>query len=205
MDIVALIEQSFAHYGYAIVFLGAFFESLLLFGFFLPGSFIVLFGGYFAKMGHSSLSFTIFLAFLGMFLGDMVNYMLGRAGLGKFLEKKKFLSKVIGKHTVVSEQLHKYGTIAIFYSHILGYTRSVICFSAGAVKYPFKTFLLSTFIASSLWGIVFVGLGYFLGTTTEGLKNISVRVTVIAWLGILAFVIMKLVQNFVSRRFFHKK
>ncbi|MBI2611538.1 DedA family protein [Candidatus Gottesmanbacteria bacterium] len=205
MDIFSFIEQAFGQYGYVIVFFGAFFESLIGIGLILPGSFIVLFGGYFARMELINVYLIGFLAFFGMFLGDLTNYALGKTSFSKYLLKHPRLSGIFNKESQARKQIEKYGMLAIFYSHILGYTRSVICFSAGLIDFPFRQFIITAFIASSFWGILFVGLGYFLGTTTEGLKDLSTRVTIAAWLVLLAFITLKLLQNFILSSVMKKK
>lgn len=200
MDIWSIIEQSFREYGYAIVFFSAFFESLIGIGLLLPGSFIVLFGGYFAQTGELSVYLIGFLAFWGMFLGDVVNYCVGRISITAALKNKKWFSWILKNHNNVSKQLQRYGMLAVFYSHILGYTRSIVCFSAGFLRYPFEKYVVSVFIASSLWGALFVGLGYFLGTTTSGLKDLSTRVAIIAWIVLFALLALKIIQNFIIQR-----
>ena len=205
MDILLILESAFVSYGYLIVFFAALFESVILLGFFLPGGLIVLLGGYFAQQNQISVILVTILAWLGMFLGDLLNYWLGKKGFHKILTRSPKFQSLIKNYNSAENFINKYGALAIFYSHILGYMRSVICFSAGVVSFPRRKYIFTVLTASLFWSLLFVGLGFLFGETTKSLSTLSKRVTVVAWLVIILFVLLKLMQRIIHHMFTQKR
>jgi len=148
MDILHILESTFASYGYLIVFFAAFFESVVLLGFLLPGGLIVLLGGYFAQQNQISVVLVTTLAWLGMFLGDLLNYWLGKKGFHKILTRSPKFQSLLKNYNSAENFINKYGALAIFYSHILGYMRSIICFSAGVISFPKRKYIFAVLTAS---------------------------------------------------------
>ena len=205
MDILHILESAFVSFGYLIVFFAAFFESVILLGFLLPGGLIVLLGGYFAQQNQISVVLVTILAWLGMFLGDLLNYWLGKKGFHKILARNTKFQSLLKNYNSAENFINKYGALAIFYSHILGYMRSVICFSAGVVSFPRRKYIFTVLIASLFWSLLFVGLGFIFGETTKSLQTLSKRVTVVAWLVIILFVLLKVMQRIIHRMFTQKR
>lgn len=205
MDILHILESAFSSYGYLIVFFAAFFESIILLGFLLPGGLIVLLGGYFAQQNQISVILVIILAWSGMFLGDLVNYWLGKKGFHKILTISPKFQSLLKNYNSAENFINKYGALAIFYSHILGYMRSVICFSAGVVSFPRRKYIFTVLTASLFWSLLFVGFGFIFGETTKSLSTLSKRVTVVAWLVIILFVLLKLMQRIIHHMFAPKE
>ena len=205
MDTLNILESSFVSFGYLIVFFSAFFESVILLGFLLPGGLIVLLGGYFAQQNQISVIWVAILAWSGMFLGDLLNYWLGKKGFHKILTRSNKWQRLIKNYNSAENFINKYGTLAIFYSHILGYMRSVICFSAGIISFPRRKYIFTVLTASLFWSLLFVGLGFIFGETTKSLSTLSKRVTVVAWLVIILFVLLKLMQRIIHHMFIQKR
>ena len=108
MDILLILESVFVSFGYLIVFFAAFFESVILLGFLLPGGLIVLLGGYFAQQNQMSVIWVIILAWSGMFLGDLLNYWLVKyVFCGHTHQKKKTLVNGITAINIGSDYLRK--------------------------------------------------------------------------------------------------
>lgn len=205
MDILNILESSFSSYGYLIVFFAALLESFILLGFLLPGGLIVLLGGYFAQRGQLSAISVIILAWLGMFLGDMINYWLGKNGFHKIFIKHLRLGNFLKNHRLADDNISKYGILAIFYSHILGYMRSIICFSAGVVSFPERKYISAVLGASFFWSFIYVGMGFIFGKSTQNLLSLSNEFTVFAWLVLILFISLKILQTIIHRLFFQLK
>ncbi len=205
MDILNTLEFSFSSYGYLIVFFAALLESFILLGFLLPGSLIVLLGGYFAQRNQLSVVFVIILAWLGMFLGDIINYWLGKKGFHKIFIKHLRLGNFLKNHRFADDQINHYGVLAIFYSHILGYMHSIICFSAGIVNFPEKKYISAVFCASFFWSLIYVGMGFVFGKSTKNLLSLGNEFTVFAWLVLILFIFLKISQTIIHRLFFQLK
>ena len=202
MDILHILESTFASYGYLIVFFAAFFESVVLLGFLLPGGLIVLLGGYFAQQNQISVVLVTILAWLGMFLGDLLNYWLGKKGFHKILTRSPKFQSLLKNYNSAENFINKYGALAIFYSHILGYMRSIICFSAGVISFPRRKYIFTVLTASLFWSLLLVGLGFIFGETTKSLQTLNKRVTGVAWLVIIIFILLKIIQKMIRQVFF---
>lgn len=202
-DILNILELSFSGYGYLIVFFAALLESIIFLGFLLPGGLIVLLGGYFAQRDQLSVVFVFILAWLGMFLGDMVNYWLGKHGFHKIFIKHLRLGNILKSHKLADDNISKYGILAIFYSHILGYMRSIICFSAGIVSFPERKYLSAVLGASFFWSLIYVGMGFIFGKSTKNLLSLGNEFTVFAWLVLFLFIFLKIIQIIIHRLFLH--
>jgi len=202
MDILHILESTFVSFSYLIVFFAAFFESVVLLGFLLPGGLIVLLGGYFAQQNQISVVLVTILAWLGMFLGDLLNYWLGKKGFHKILTRSPKFQSLLKNYNSAENFINKYGALAIFYSHILGYMRSIICFSAGVISFPRRKYIFTVLTASLFWSLLLVGLGFIFGETTESLSTLSKRVTGVAWLVIIIFILLKIIQKMIRQVFF---
>lgn len=184
---IEVIGQLFGQYGTLIVFVGGLLESLVITGIFVPGSVLLLVGGYYASIGLISPFELLVMGIAGMYVGDILNYSLGRIFRRKILAQKsgKILNIHVKKFHVASV---KYGTGLIGYGHVLGSVRSFICFGAGVFGYPFYHFLLVTFLSTVAWASIFVVTGVVLGSASIAAHDIIRKIQLIAIiLGILAF------------------
>lgn len=199
MEILNILELYFSSYGYFIVFFAALIESIILLGFLLPGGLAVLLGGFFAQRDQLSVIFVIILAWLGMLLGDMINYWLGKNGFHKIIIKHLGLGNFLKRQKLADDIHDKYGVWAIFYSHILGHIRSIICFSAGVVSFPERKYVSIVFGASFFWSLIYVGMGFVFGKSSEDLLTLSNKFTVFAWLVLILFIFLKIIQKIIHR------
>lgn len=187
-------EANFLIFAYPLVFFGALLESIVFTGIFLPGSVFVLLGGFYAQKGEVSLLTVMFFGFLGMFLGDVLNFYLGKT---QFL--KKFSHKIPGLNTPKRREqlarfLSKYGVIALFYMHFIGSLRSVLCFIAGMVDYPTKKFVITAFVSSLFWSIFFSASGFILSRTTQDVKSFQGKVAAAAIGLLIVFCVIKFIE-----------
>ncbi len=184
---IELIEQLFGQYGILIVFVGGLLESLVITGIFIPGSVLLLVGGYYASIGLVSPFELLIMGIAGMYVGDILNYCLGRIFRGRILSQKS--RKILNLHiNTFQKASRKYGTGLIGYGHVLGSVRSFICFGAGAFGYPFYHFLLVTFLSTVAWASIFVVTGVLLGSASIAAHDIIQKIQFIAIiLAILAF------------------
>lgn len=175
MDFIQILERAYSQYGYLLVFFGSLLESLVLLGFLLPGGIVVLLSGYFSRQGDLMLLPTLLLAWTGMFFGDLINYWLGKESEWLF-RHPKLASGIKSQEKIAKEYLKRYGLAIIFYSHVIGYLRSIVGFTAGAIKVSPRLYTLAVFCASFLWSALFVLLGYFWGGTATNISDINKKV-----------------------------
>ncbi len=123
-----------------------------------PATPLVLAAGALARQGMVNFEAALALAFLGIMLGDMSSYALGRyAGKqinGQTGRRGDLLKKA-------QELLEKRGALAIFLTRTVIITLDVpTSLIAGGTRYPFTRFLLSGAAGRVLWLGVYAGLGY---------------------------------------------
>jgi membrane-associated protein len=158
-QLIVHLSGLYERYGYEMIFLGAFFESLILVNFLVPGVVTIGLGAVFAKVGDLSLSYGILAAASGCMLGYIIDYIIGSLGVGEILKRvssKKSLDQ--SKKTVEKYVLKSF---ALGYIHPnIGAVLSVV---VGASKVTFKTFVifaaLSTLFWMSFWGLLIFTFG----------------------------------------------
>lgn len=128
---------------------------------FLPGDSLLFTLG--AFLPATSLSPIMIIAILtfAAFIGDTLNYHIGKGTVGRFILRRQWL-KV--QHREKTETFfRKYGATTVFIGRFVPIVRTVAPFVAGLSSMPRKTFLLWNFAGALTWCGSFIALGYFLG------------------------------------------
>ncbi len=198
------VTSLFSSYGYLLVFGSALLESVIFLGFIFPGSVFILLGGYFAQQKQLSFTFVLLLSWLGMFIGDLANYYLGNISQTWFKKLSKLRIFKNNQKTAMYA-IKQYGSIAILSSHIIGSLRSIICFSAGSLRFSFREYIGITAFASFLWSLLFVGVGFFLGDSTASLKDLGRKTTWVSLGIILLFLLLQILKNFYAKQMGKKR
>lgn len=193
------IYEYYLQYGYIFVFVGALLESFLLTTIFLPGSVIVLMGGFFAKESPISLIAVIVCGWLGMFLGDVANYFLGEKKVFARFENNRIVRYFKKRAGTARWYLKQYGAWAIFLLHVLGNFRTIIGFIAGRLNYPFKKYILIVLVSSFFWSLTFVLVGFFLAHQVGDIKDISTKIGFIT-LGIFFLFALLQLGEFLAKK-----
>jgi len=165
VDNILLLKINFVEtFGYLFTFLATFFEASPLIGLFIPGSVIVFFAGFFAKLGLLNLTWVYILSILGAILGDLASYLFGRYCGKDFLHKygKYFLIK--REYVYASYNLaHEHTGKSLVLGRLHPLTRTAAPFIVGSHKVGFGKFMFFNIIGGVLWGLIFVSLGYAFG------------------------------------------
>lgn len=177
---------------YAIIFLGLWVE----------GEGVILLASIFAWQGHLDWGTLILISFAGVFIGDVIWYLVGRhlkeTRLGRWLGKKyeragdwmdRFITDHYAKFSIVSRFMY--------------FTTHPMFFLVGWHEYPFKKFLWVTFYSSIIWLSVVFGVGYFFGLTVDliGFQQVAKRAEILALiLFVLVFVVGRLLQKRFAKR-----
>jgi len=169
IDKILLLRINYIEsFGYLLVFLSTLFEASPLIGIFVPGSIIIFFAGFAAKLQLMSYKLVVFLAILGAILGDLAGYLFGRYWGSKFLHKygKYFL---IRKEYIEKscEIVHAHTGKSLIFGRLNPITRSVAPLIVGTHKVNFGRFMIFNIIGGALWGFIFVSLGYIFGNSYQ--------------------------------------
>jgi membrane-associated protein len=138
-------------------------------GFFpaVPSESLVVSAGVFAATGEPNVFAVIGVAAAGAFAGDHISYMIGHTAGGRLLERAKPGSRKAAALQRGGKLLdERGGTILIVCRYIPG-ARTAITLTAGAVRYPLRTFSAFDGIAALSWGTYSAMIGYVGGAAFE--------------------------------------
>ena len=83
------IIKDFSVFGYAVIAILAFFESVAFIGLVIPGSVAVIIGGFLAAQGVIHVGYLFAIVAVAAILGDSVSYYLGSKGYVTFRKENK--------------------------------------------------------------------------------------------------------------------
>ena len=159
-------EHIFSNYGtltFVFLFIIIFAETGLVVTPFLPGDSLLFAAGMATALGKLNIILLLLLLILAAFLGNTVNYYIGRLIGPAILEKEKI--PFIKKKQLISTQEYyeKNGAFAIILGRFIPFVRTFVPFVAGIGKMDQKKYLLYTAIGAVLWVTPFLLVGYRLG------------------------------------------
>ncbi len=207
IDFILHIDQHLAtflaDYGnwvYLILFLIIFVETGVVIMPFLPGDSLLFAAGMLAAQYPESLNVTyvIVLLLLAAFLGDTVNYF-----IGKYFGERALNIKIFGRTFV--EQKHidkthaffdKYGSVTIIIARFMPFVRTLAPFVAGVGHMKYRIFLTYNLIGAILWVVGLTLAGYFLGGY-EIVKNNFEKVVI----GIILVSVLPIIFSFIKSKF----
>lgn len=149
---------------YGILFAIIFVETGLVIMPFLPGDSLLFAAGSFAALGGIELTYLLPLLIFAAFLGDTVNYWIGREG-GTRLLQHRYLARFINDehHAKAQAFYEKHAFLSIILARFMPIVRTFAPFVAGMAKMDYRQFMAYNTIGGIAWVTVFVGLGYWFG------------------------------------------
>lgn len=162
-------------------------ETGLLLGFFLPGDSLLITAGILSSPhafggGIFSPIELILSLSLAAFLGDQVNYFLGRKSGrrifdrpdGRWIKRKYFVE--------AHDFYEKYGRSAIVAARFMPIFRTFVPFIAGVAQMERRRYITFNFLGGVLWVTSLITTGYFLGATpwAQKLHQIIVIVVIVS-------------------------
>lgn len=157
--IIDLLEQGYANYGYWVVFLSAILEGLVIINLYFPGSTAILLGVILAERSGLSVPLVIVTAIVGFSISYSVNYLIGRFGISRLLDRFGY-GKII-KET--SEKLKEKGPGMILTSLFHPNLGAFVTTGAGVIKMPVWQYAIATLtgliVWDSIWGLLASTLG----------------------------------------------
>ena len=179
-----IIAQTYGTLSYGILAGILFMETGLVFTPFLPGDSLLFAAGALAAKGMFNVVGLYFLLIAAVFLGDNVNYWVGRLIGQKLFESNNKLFK--RKHLEKTQDFYaKYGTKAVILARFVPIVRTFAPFVAGIGKMPYLKFLTFSVIGSLLWNTLFIFGGYFLGNIPVMKANFEYVVLAIIFVSVI--------------------
>ncbi len=183
-QIKTLLEPLVCTWGYPIVFGGTVLENSIILGLIVPGVWIALVAGYYARVGCLNLEMVIVLSTLGALVGDHIDYWLGRTQI-QWIRRFSLLKRYIEK---VEPLVKQYGGKMVFIGRFSAYLRSWVALSAGALGLPYRQFLLYDVPSAVVWSIAWVTAGYLLGQNELYLRRFFAGTEILFWVAVVLIV-----------------
>ncbi len=139
-------------YGYWSLCIGLILETFLLTSFLVPGTVILIIGGYASAEGALSCPTAICVSLLGTLIGDNISFMVGRSKVGEYRLFNKYRNSA--NNLNLSQIWYRY----LF--HFTSITRAMFPFYLGLTKINICDWWKTNIIASLIFVAVFFGIGY---------------------------------------------
>jgi membrane protein DedA with SNARE-associated domain len=138
-------------------------------GFFpvVPSESLVITAGVLAVSGDASLPLVIVAAAVGAFTGDHVSYAIGRAAGDRLGQRSKSGSRKRAALDWAGSALAARGGSVIVVCRYIPGARTGVTLTAGAVRYPLRSFSLFDGIAALFWATYAALVGYVGGAAFE--------------------------------------
>lgn len=166
---------------------------------FLPGDSLLFAAGAFAALGALNPVYLIVLLFIAAFLGDTLNYFIGKAiGPRVFNLNSRFLKK---EYLLKTQAFYeKHGGKTIILARFIPIIRTFAPFIAGVGTMSYAKFIMYNIIGGILWISSFVLLGYYFGNLPTVKKNFTLVVFAIIFLSILPPIVEILKDKFSKKK-----
>ncbi|CAH0995624.1 Protein DedA [Emticicia aquatica] len=169
-----------------------FIENGIIFGFFLPGDYLLFLSGVFCgtKLLDVPVSLLMFCVFSAAVLGSLLGYIIGRF-FGDSVQNRPdslFFKKKYIENT--QKYFEKYGSQTLVIARFLPVIRTFSPILAGIVKMKFYKFMIFNILGGAIWTIVLVGGGFYFGEKFPWIVD-YVQYIIFFFLGITTFTVIR--------------
>lgn len=182
------IVNEYKTWVYLILFLIIFCETGLVVTPFLPGDSLLFAAGAIAATGILNVWWLVILLCIAAFLGDTVNY-----GIGKYFGKRAFEKEnrfIKRKYLTRTNQFYeKHGGKTIVIARFIPIIRTFAPFVAGIGRMNYTRFLTYNIAGGIIWVFTCSFAGYFFGNIPIVKNNFSIVIIVIILISILPIVV----------------
>lgn len=167
------MNSLFEQYGYLVLFLGLFSESLALP---FPGELAMAVSGHMSSLGNFHIPFIIFYSYIGAIIGTAITYFVGYRLGTPFLEQYgKYVLLNQARLAKVTAWFGRYGNKLILISYFVPGLRHFTGYVSGVLKVPQRIFFLLNCIGGLAWVLVYVSIGKIFGPNIEQLLHVASR------------------------------
>ncbi len=172
-SLLPLLLHLLHEYGYTVLWLSVFIAAV---GVPLPIGFLLLAVGAFAGYGDFNIALVIGITIAASSCGDNVGYFIGRRWGRRtlnWLVQPRCLHPISSRTITIARLYFKRrGGWAIFFSRFLfSALGSMMNLTAGAERYPYRSFLLYDVTGETLGAVISLSLGYVFGACWEAGSN----------------------------------
>jgi len=166
---VTFLVETIGAWGYVGIFCLMFLESSF---FPFPSEVVMIPAGYLAFKGEMSLAGALLAGTGGSLAGALFNYYLSvKLGRKLLLKYGRYVGFDETKMTKLEVFFNKHGEISTFNGRLIPGVRQYISLPAGLARMNLFRFCLYTSLGASIWMVVLIALGYFLGSNETLVKE----------------------------------
>jgi membrane protein DedA with SNARE-associated domain len=198
-DYITAISEIVSQYGYVAVFVALVLENTFFLGVVIPGILVLIVAGFYSGIGTINLPMSIIAGVLGTFIGDNLSFLLGRLARNKVGPIRRFLDK----YQPAAEKIKSQRAIVLVFFQFPVYMRVVLPVLFGSIGFPLAKWIRLDVIASILFNVVFIGLGFAAAKITGMLstaQDISSQVQIFFGAVFTVWVAMLVWKIYKSRR-----
>ena len=178
MDLPTILDWV-TDYAVLIVFAWLALENTLFLGFIAPGLTVLVVVGLLIQTGDVRPVPVLLAALAGTYLGDNVNYLVGRWGLRRF----GWIRRILDDNDDARRFIDRYPRVIYIFFHFPVYLRTAFPLTLGSMRYPFRTWLWIDLAAAPLFVAAFTGLGYGLARYVLQVNDLVTAVREVARTG----------------------
>ena len=177
-------------WSYVALFAVVFCETGFVVTPFLPGDSFLFAAGSLAALGALNLPLLLITLFAAAFLGNEINYIIGRE-IGLKLLEGPFKRWVDKRHIHKAEVFFaKHGVKAVVFARFIPIVRTVVPFTAGISRMDPRRFTMYNAIGAAAWILIFTLGGYYFGNIPAVKENFT--------LVVLAIIVLSIIPPFVE-------
>ncbi len=192
-EIVNQIVDIVGSLGYAGIFIMMFLESSF---FPFPSEVVMIPAGYLAFKGEMNIYIAVSAGILGSVAGALFNYYLAmKFGRNFLLKYGKYFFLKEDSLDKLEKFFDKHGEISTFNGRLIPGIRQYISLPAGLSRMSVWKFSLFTALGAGIWVMVLAGLGYFLGSNEDVIKEYLHIATLIALISVFIITIVYIVRT----------
>ena len=180
-------------WSYVLLFMIIFMETGLVIFPWLPGeSLIFLTASFIAFHPVLKMEIVIPVFFLAAFIGDTVNYFIGRS-----LSRWQWLAKrVNGPGMVKAHQLlEKHGIKTIAFGRFVPLIRTFVPLIAGTMHFDFRRFMVGNLLGVIVWVVLASVVGYYFGSIPFVKEHFSLIILIFVAAALLVIATLALIRH----------
>jgi len=178
-SILDVLQNAVVHYGYWAVGAALLLENT---GVPVPGETILLLASFLAYSQHElQLSWIIGVATIAATLGDNLGFVLGYYGGRRLMKRYQSVFRIQSSTVLRGESLFaRYGAVTVFFARFAFGMRIIAGPLAGALRMPWRRFLIFNFLGAAVWVTMISSAGYLFGRHWEHLERNVKRFDLVA-------------------------
>lgn len=170
---------------YMILFAIVFCETGLVIAPFLPGDSLLFAAGAVSARGSMDYTTTVLVLIAAAFLGDNLNYWVGRTVGPRVMKWEKSFLFNKDAFDRAHAFFEKHGSKALVAARFMPIFRTFAPFTAGVARMDYRKFVLTSFFGGVFWVMSLTLLGYMFGNITiikENIEYVIVAIIVISFM-----------------------